>query len=365
MNTAFLSLGGNLHERADTLFKARLAILKQCGTIVKASSLFETEAWGTSSENAYLNQVVEIRTALSSKSLLSELLSIETSLGRKRTEDRYADRVIDLDVLFYNGDCIRLEHLTVPHPQLEFRKFVLVPLCEIAPTLLHPVLKKTVRELLENCKDTLNVRKLSPVRLPRYICIEGNIGSGKTSLAKVLAPHLGAFYLQEQYEDCRLLPLFYKEPSRYAFALEFSFLLNRFEHISACFEAEHTRIISDYSLFKSLCFAKVNLKQDEFQLFEKQFQTILQKLPEPDFIIHLNAHSDLLLQNISKRSRNFETQISKDYLHKVSSTYEKTFGSLTNIPQLFLTVDRYHSELEKEHIEKIEHFIFKIFAEKY
>jgi deoxyguanosine kinase len=364
MNTAFLSLGGNLHERADILLKARLAILKHCGAIVKASSLYETEAWGSNSGNAFLNQVIEVKTELSAKILLSELLAIESALGRKRTEDRYADRVIDLDILFYNGECIQLEHLTVPHPQLEFRKFVLVPLCEIAPELVHPVLKKTVSNLLENCRDTLDVRKLLPARLPRYICIEGNIGSGKTSLAKVLAPHLGAFYLQEQFEEFRLLPLFYKDPSRYAFALEFSFLLNRFEHISACFEAQHTRIISDYSLYKSISFAKVNLKQDEFQLFEKQFQTILQKVPEPDCIIHLNAHPELLLQNIKKRSRSFESQVSKDYLQNVKIAYERTFESLTHIPQLFITVERYHPELEKEHIEKIEHFIFKNFAEK-
>jgi deoxyguanosine kinase len=199
--------------------------------------------------------------------------------------------------------------------------------------------------------------------LPHYICIEGNIGSGKTSLAKVLAPHLGGYYLAEQFEEFRLLPLFYKEPSRYAFSLEFSFLLNRFEHICACFEARYQRVVSDYSIYKSLCFAKVNLTPEEFQLFEKQFQAILQKIPIPDCIIHLNTTSNLLLQNITKRSRSFESAISEAYLNQVAINYDKTFSGLTHIPQLHINIETYHPDLEKEHVKTIGRFLSENFAE--
>jgi 2-amino-4-hydroxy-6-hydroxymethyldihydropteridine diphosphokinase len=160
MNKVFLGLGGNLNNRADNLFKARTAIHERCGSIVCFSGIYETEAWGTSSKNVFLNQVLEISTELDSLTLLNSLLSIEIELGRQRTVEQYSDRVIDLDILFFNDDIIHSKGLKVPHPQLAFRKFVLVPISEIAPQLIHPVLKKTMLELLKDCKDSLNVCKL-------------------------------------------------------------------------------------------------------------------------------------------------------------------------------------------------------------
>lgn len=363
MNKVFLGLGGNLNDRLGKLEKARELLQIRCGTLIRASGIYETEAWGMSSSNPFLNQVIEIHTTQGAEELLSKVLSVETELGRVRSSEQYTDRVIDIDVLFFNDAIIDAENMRVPHPRLALRKFVLVPLCEIAPELVHPVLKKTMQQLLETCTDDLKVSLLKPIRIPRYICIEGNIGSGKTTLAKVLAPHLGAVYLSEQFEGFRLLPLFYKDPKRYAFSLEFSFLLNRFEHISACFENNPARVVSDYSIYKSLGFARANLSGDELKLFSLQFENVIQKLPEPDCIIHLNTRLEHLLQNIAKRSRTFESGITRTYLEQVNSAYTGLFGSLKHIPQLSLLVENYHAELENEHIIAIDRFLLENFAE--
>jgi len=154
----FLLLGSNIGNRLDYLTKAKLEISTSCGKIITESSVYETEAWGITDQNAFLNQVVEIRSNLLSTDLLSKLLSIEEGLGRQRSE-KWASRVIDLDILFYGKEVINTAMLTLPHPQIQNRRFTLVPLVEIARDFLHPILEKTCWQLLNDCVDQLEVRK--------------------------------------------------------------------------------------------------------------------------------------------------------------------------------------------------------------
>ena len=362
MNVVFLSLGGNLLDRAGSLKKAREELVKALGPIRKSSGLYETEAWGSNSRNKFLNQVIEITTDLSPKEVLKKILKTEKVLGRIRGNDRYSDRIIDIDILFFGNQVINEKDLQIPHPQIEVRRFILVPFAEIAPGFVHPILKKSIQTLLINCKDKLEVKPYRALRVPRYICIEGNIGSGKSRLAEELKKHLKAIYLPEDFGSMRLLPLFYGDPRRYAFSLEFSFLLSRFEQILDCFEKNPTRVVSDYSIYKSLCFARVNLKIEEFKLLQKQFESVIQKLPEPGLIIHLNTNSANLIRNIDKRGRLFEKAITTGYLRKLNGSYSKTFKALEHIPQLSLEIDRYHPQLEKRHIEKIDRYLAENFG---
>jgi len=129
-----------------------------CGRVTSISSLYETAAWGNTNQPAFYNQAICVETTLEPENLLSRLLTIEIEMGRVR-EEKYGPRTIDLDILMVNDIVLDSPTLTIPHPQLHNRRFALLPLIEIAPTLLHPVLDKTMQELLLNCPDTLDVQK--------------------------------------------------------------------------------------------------------------------------------------------------------------------------------------------------------------
>jgi 2-amino-4-hydroxy-6-hydroxymethyldihydropteridine diphosphokinase len=158
MNVAFLCLGGNIGNREFTLKKAVEKINHEIGKVISQSNYYETEAWGVENQDKYLNQCICIETLLTSSQVLKKSLEIELSLGRKRNhKETYEPRTIDIDMLFYNSDFIQTKELTIPHPRLQLRKFVLIPLNEIAPTFLHPTLNKTIQTLLMECDDSCEV----------------------------------------------------------------------------------------------------------------------------------------------------------------------------------------------------------------
>lgn len=159
MNKAYLLTGGNLGNRGENLQKAARFIEQYCGKIVLQSSVYETAAWGVKDQPDFYNQALLIHTHLTAENLLKALLQIEMQMGRKR-EIKMGPRIIDIDILFFNASIINEPHLTIPHPRMQDRRFVLMPLTEIAPGFLHPVLRKKVNHLLEECTDQLNVHKI-------------------------------------------------------------------------------------------------------------------------------------------------------------------------------------------------------------
>ena len=159
MNIAYLLTGGNIGDRLAHLQAAKTAIEKDCGIITNASDIYETEAWGGIDQSPFLNQALELQTHLSATELLHCLLKIEQHMGRERII-KYGPRIIDIDILFFNMDIIDTNELKVPHPQMQHRRFVLQCLNDIAPLYMHPVLKKTVAQLLAECTDKLNVHKI-------------------------------------------------------------------------------------------------------------------------------------------------------------------------------------------------------------
>ena len=160
MNTAYLLTGGNLGDREENLKKARDLITLHCGDIANSSSIYETEPWGKTDQPSFLNQALEVRTALNAKQLIRRILKVEKLMGRQRKE-KYGPRIIDIDILFFNNEKYDYPFLKLPHPEMQNRRFALTPLAEIAADVIHPVFKKSVAILLKECPDQLEVKKYS------------------------------------------------------------------------------------------------------------------------------------------------------------------------------------------------------------
>ena len=162
MNTIFLGLGSNLGDRLKNLKKAIEEIELLVGNITQKSAVYETKAWGKNEQPDFLNMVIELKSQFSAEDVLNKTQKIETDLGRIRKE-KWGSRTMDIDVLFYNNEIIVTNRLNIPHILIEKRKFVLLPLAEIAATFFHPVLKKTINQLLSESTDNLDVIKLDAV----------------------------------------------------------------------------------------------------------------------------------------------------------------------------------------------------------
>lgn len=157
-HTVYLLLGGNMGDRESLLARAVSLIAQKIGPVRKTSALYETAAWGNHDQAAFLNQAVMVTTSLSAPETLKQIQAIEQELGRARIE-KWGSRTIDIDIIFFNGQLIDEPDLVVPHPHMQDRNFVLVPLAEIAAGYVHPVLQSNVATLLQQCRDTLEVKK--------------------------------------------------------------------------------------------------------------------------------------------------------------------------------------------------------------
>jgi len=156
---AYLLLGGNLGDREQNLKEAIHLIGDKIGEICAISSVYETAAWGKTDQPAFLNQALAVKTKLTALEVLGNALEIERLLGRIR-KDKWGERLIDIDLILFGDEIIDVEKLQVPHPQMQYRRFVMMPLAEIAPNVIHPLLGATISNIAENIADNLNVKKL-------------------------------------------------------------------------------------------------------------------------------------------------------------------------------------------------------------
>ncbi|CEN40986.1 2-amino-4-hydroxy-6-hydroxymethyldihydropteridine diphosphokinase [Capnocytophaga cynodegmi] len=370
----YISLGSNIGDRKSYLQSATNAINQQIGSIVKVSPIYETPAWGFTSNNFY-NICLLTETTLSPEKTLQKLLSIEKELGRVRNAntESYQPRSIDLDILFFDDKIIKTEDLQIPHPQIQNRKFVLFPLADIAPEKKHPTLQQSVEELIKNTNDTSQITKISdkisipnqncPFRHYNYIAIEGNIGSGKTTLSTKIAEDFNVRLILERFSDNPFLPKFYENPKQYGFTLEMSFLTERYQQMSEQLAQTNLFkpfIVSDYDIFKSLIFSQVTLTEDEFVLYRKLFYILYNQIVKPDLYIFLYQSTDRLIENIKKRGRTYEQNISKEYLNQIHHGYLDFIQKNNDVNSLIIDVtelDFVKNQSDYEFIiEKISNF---------
>lgn len=342
ITTTYIALGSNQGDKLNWLKKAIHEIYKSIGDVTAVSRVYKTPAWGFEGDD-FLNAVIEVKTRCSAENTLEKLLNIELELGRIRVKDKgYQARTIDLDILFYGDDSITTEVLTVPHPKLTERNFVLYPLADLTPELIHPILHQTISSLAKNSKDKSPIEAVSEQIQPKkaefrqvnYLTIEGNIGSGKTSLVEMIAEDFNGKLILERFKDNPFLPKFYEDQTRFAFPLEMSFLADRHQQLMddiSQLDLFTDFAISDYNPNKSLIFSKVTLQEDEYALYKKIFNIMYSEVPKPDVYVYLYQNVDRLLSNIKKRGRDYEQNISPDYLNKIHEGYLNFFNSQNKI----------------------------------
>ncbi|MEH6406717.1 MAG: 2-amino-4-hydroxy-6-hydroxymethyldihydropteridine diphosphokinase [Leeuwenhoekiella sp.] len=338
MQDILLSLGSNQGNSFENLQEAVNLIFEEIGQVIRISPVYKTEAWGFEGPD-FLNCAILAKTRLSSRKALGKIQDIESKLGRLRNprltrEQRYEDRPIDIDILFYADEVVETKKLTLPHPEMQNRLFVLQPLLDIAPDKLHPVLQKTVSELIIETQDkAIPLKESRWLKNPKsnfsfenysYIAIEGNIGAGKTTLATMIAEDFNAKLILERFKDNPFLPKFYKDQARYAFPLEMSFLADRYQQLLddiGQYDLFKDFMIADYDSYKSLIFAQVTLAEEEFNLYKKLHGMMYRDIAKPDLYVYLYQNTDRLLANIKKRGRSYEQDISEDYLIKINRGY--------------------------------------------
>ena len=162
MNRIFLITGGNIGDRKKSLKVAAALVEKRIGKIIRSSKIYETDAWGIMNQPSFYNQVLIVESDFSANKVMQRILKIEKEMGRIRTI-KNAARIIDIDILFFNNETVNKQNLIIPHPEIANRRFVLVALNELVPEMIHPVLKKSIADLLSICKDPLKVAPLTPL----------------------------------------------------------------------------------------------------------------------------------------------------------------------------------------------------------
>ena len=359
-----LSLGSNQGDRLTTIKACIELIHKEIAVVVKVSKIYEAPAWGFESEPFY-NAAILIHTSKSAQKILKQVLKVEKSLGRVRSKDSgYQARIIDVDIIAFDEEIIETDNLQIPHPLLQNRKFVLQPMLDLGLNWEHPMLKKSVAQLLVQTDDESEIKAVHAIVSPiekltlqqfNYIAIEGNIGAGKTTLASKLAEDCNAKLILERFADNPFLPKFYKDQSRYAFPLEMSFLADRYQQLSddlAQFDLFKDFVVADYHIFKSLIFAKVTLQEDEFRLYKTMFDIIHKEMPKPDLYVYLYQNTDRLLVNIKKRGRSYEQDIPADYLEKINQGYLDYIKTQNDLNVIIIDVS------DLDFVKKQEDYVF-------
>lgn len=359
-----ISLGSNQGNRLANLTQAIAFLHNEVATVIKVSKVYETPSWGFESK-AFYNAVLLAHSYKTPQKVLSQLHKIEKQMGRVRNEEKgYQARLIDLDIIAFDEEVIATETLQIPHYQMQNRNFVLWPMRDLNLNWMHPILKKSISELIEGSTDESTCTEITSVISPiervglnhyNYIAIEGNIGAGKTTLATKIAEDCNAKLVLERFADNPFLPKFYKDQNRYAFPLEMSFLADRYQQLTddlAQFDLFKDFIVADYHIFKSLIFAKVTLHEDEFRLYKTMFDIIHRETSKPDLYIYLYQNTGRLLENIKKRGRKYEQEIPAEYLEKINRGYLDYIKTQTDLNVLVIDVS------DLDFVKKQEDYVF-------
>jgi 2-amino-4-hydroxy-6-hydroxymethyldihydropteridine diphosphokinase len=329
--TAYIGLGSNLGDRERTI-RESLRMLGGNGSIevVRVSDFRETAPLGQMSQPSYLNGVAEIRTRLGPQELLQRLKATEAALGRA-PHAKWASRTIDLDLLLYGDRTLQENGLTVPHPDVHLRSFVLDGLCQLNRDLVHPWLQEPVCELARRLGGGNFV--LDP-EAPQLISVAGVIGVGKTTLARKLGEVLEAPVLPEPYDTNPFLREVYAGKCELALDSQLYFLVHRTRQLGREALPPGRIAVTDYVFEKELIYARRLLNAMQLELYESIYESFAPKVTTPALVVYLQDSPAHCLERIHRRSRPYEQGVSLGFLEALDSDYQRMFAQWKACPVL-------------------------------
>ena len=343
----YIGLGSNLDGPAEQVRSAVRELGRISQVRLRASSgLYRSPPMGGLDQPDYVNAVVRVETDLEPEQLFHELQEIERRHGREERSERWASRTLDLDLLLWGRERFDSDSLTLPHPGLHERAFVLAPLRELDADLEVPG-RGPVSRLLQECKysqvDRMGVCQSLPASA-RLIAVEGPIGVGKTTLCNRLAVDFDGQLMLENYQDNPFLGEFFERPEKTALAAQLHFLTSRACQLRQLNQVDlfQRHIFTDYILEKSDWFSRLSLKGDEYDLWLSVYTHMSAGLPRPDLVIYLQAPVPILMERIAARGRSFERAVRPEFLEALSSLMAEYFR---NYSGTVLTVDTSCSNL--------------------
>ncbi|MHC4336233.1 MAG: 2-amino-4-hydroxy-6-hydroxymethyldihydropteridine diphosphokinase [Planctomycetota bacterium] len=339
LTTAYIGLGSNLGEDREASIRTALRMLGDNADIdvTHVSELYETAALGGAEQPGYLNGVAQVRTTLGAEDLYRKMHGVETSLGRVK-EERWSPRIIDLDLLLFGGEVVNLPHLTVPHPQMHMRSFVLKGLAELDAHVLHPVLKEPVSQLLQRLN---NEDFTFDAEVPQLVSVAGIIGVGKTTLTKKLSTVLGCKRVVEAYAQNPFMPLVYSGVRELALDSQLYFLTSRLEQLNPGALADGQIVISDYVFDKELIYARSLLNARQLALYEKIHGHLKDRAAAPRLVIYLYDSAEKCLERIRHRNRPYEQLITAEFLNRLRRDYEHLFENWRVCPVVRMSMSRF------------------------
>jgi len=334
----YIGLGSNLGNREDFIEKA-LVMLKEIPkvTLMRTSTLIETEPLGNAKQHKFLNTVAEVSTTLTAAELHKQLIQIEAFLGRERGA-KWAPRTIDLDILLFGDQLINTPELTIPHPQMHLRSFVLSGMCELCFPLIHPVLNETMEEMESRLNGADYVLKAD---IPQVVSVGGIIGVGKTTLAEKLAKLLGGKLLLESYDTNPYMPEVYAGKKEYALDSQLYFLTTRTEQLNRDVLAAGQIAVSDYVFDKELIYARRLLDARQLTLYERTYPLLASQVVSPVLVIYLQDSVQGCLERIHRRNRPYEQKIELSFLESLDADYRRLFENWKICPVIRKQVSKF------------------------
>lgn len=341
--TAYIGLGSNLGKRQETIRRAlKLLADGEHIEVSSVSDLIETPPLGYFEQPKFINGVAEVKTTLGAEGLYKTLVEVEKRLGRER-HGKWLPRTIDLDLLLFGAEVVNLPYLTIPHPQMHLRSFVLKGLCQLNPDLLHPTIKVRVSELCARLNGSDFA--LNP-DVPQVVSVAGVIGVGKTILAERLSAALDCRLLLEPYDTNPFLPEVYAGKKELALDSQLYFLTNRAEQLNFKTLPRGQIAVSDYIFNQERIYAAKLLSDQQLALYEQIYRPFSAQVAPPVSVIYLRDSTKKCLQRIRRRNRPYEQKIEVEFLEALAKDYEQLFAGWDVCPVIRLSMPQFDATRE-------------------